>query len=122
VILLAHPNVPTCDDCKHWMYDSKTWQRNKRGTRFVRRPQHVKPPCRACPKCQDEKTPSPAVGQRNTLNRRNQETLQRFHEHQAAGGPVDDPITRKNFGIIQQMFDVYQRSQARAIIEVMASR
>ena len=119
-MLLAHPNLPTCDECSEWMYNTETWQRNKGHGGFVRRPRGSKLPCKRCPKCEGEKEASPEVGKRSTLAMRNYRTLRLYHEHQAAGGEVTDAIMRKNFGIIRQITDLIDRSQRRALIEMMA--
>ncbi len=104
------------------MYDTETWQRNLRGGKPIARSRHIKPPCRKCPKCQGENAQTPAVGRRNTLSRRNLQTLQAYHEHQAAGGEMKDPVLRKHFGIIRQLIDVLDRAQRRTLLEIMAAR
>ena len=100
------------------MYDSKTWERQRRGPDFIRRPKGLRTPCKFCPKCQDKEA-TPQAGRKATLSLRNWRTLQLYYEHQAAGGEVTDLILRKNFGTIAQILDLHERRERQATFELM---
>jgi hypothetical protein len=108
----------TCEDCRCYVYDPKTGKqhqdRNKGGP--LERPKHSKPPCQFCPKCRNSDEKSPRAGHAATLSPKNWKTFRLYHQQRIGGGTVTDPITRKNFGILAEMFDHYDRQQRQAMI------
>jgi len=124
-LLLSHPEVAfrSCEDCKRHVYDPKTGRRHTdRNTgRPLRRPPKARPPCAACPKCRDDTEKTPEVGGKVSLSPKNRRTLQCYYEQLAGGGVVTDPITRKNLGIIAELFDQHDRGQRQAAIATAAA-
>jgi hypothetical protein len=111
----AHPEFigRTCDECTKWVYrDDGTKATDNTGNPY---PLRGKPPCLTCPKCLHSRHKSPQVGRLCDLSERNELTLQRYYEHLVTPGEVDD-ITIKNFGIIRQVLDDYQRMLTRHML------
>ncbi len=49
--LISHPELPTCQDCKDWIYD-ENWKRlrDRKTGKEYRRPLGTPTPCHKCPK------------------------------------------------------------------------
>ena len=112
-LLLYHPEVAyrPCEDCKAWVYDSKTGERMKRGGKDVPRPKGIPTPCSTCPK------KSPQEARHYELSAKNWQALEMYLQTQATFGlslpkrVAQDPIVRKNMGIIGWVFSQHQRNQ-----------
>ena len=101
-----------------WIIDEETGQRKiSRGVE-VPRPPGTMPPCVKCAKCQGRPygEQRPAVGRLSELSRKNRRTLWAYYEHEACGGQITDPITRRNFGTIRWLIDKLGRDVSTAAL------
>ena len=122
-LILTHPEVAyrSCEDCKCYVYDPKTGKQHKdRKGKPLKRPVGSRTPCHFCPKCRRADRKDPRAGEAATLSVKNQRTLRLYYQQQAGGGEVIDPITRKNFGMIAEILDSYDRQQRQAMIATVA--
>jgi hypothetical protein len=78
---LEHPNVPSCADCKAWMWDPRTgeWTIGRNGQR-VPRPSNLGTPCESCPR------KSPEHEEATTLSKQNHTAYMRYLEIRAMSG------------------------------------
>ena len=112
---LYHPEVPSCRDCQKWMYDRdwrriEKWRRTDEGLKrlpIARSPGHPLP-CGTCPKSgpQDGR-PHPE----KELSWRNQRCFLHYLECKATGSFPDDPIVRRNAGLIRSVEDLHERQK-----------
>ena len=106
-LLLAHPEIPTCADCKQWIY-SEEWRREERAGVPVKRPRGSGTPCWRCPKSEDRKTPNPDA----ELTARNSLAFKVYLQIKAGLVPERvDTILRENCGLIRWVDDGVQRGQ-----------
>ncbi len=119
LLQLAHPEVSarTCDACLRWIFDTDSGNlvRNRETGEPLPRPPGSRTPCLTCPKCTNTEEKTPEAGRRSDVSRRNQLTLLRYHEQLVTPGPVDD-VMRRNFGIIHEVLDTYDRGVRRAAL------
>jgi len=107
--LLAHPDLPTCEVCRRWMVDTQQWRLNRnRHGEPTRRPSYSPTPCNQCPRRDGN--------DKIVLSRKNRQTMDCYFEHKATGGTVADPIARRNFGLLERLFDRHRREQRQAIL------
>lgn len=118
-LALVHPEIPSCADCARWVHDPKTWKQSTRGGRPVARPAAAPPPCYLCPKS-DADRPSPE----NELSARNWRTLELYYQAKAGLPVPEDPIVRRNFGLIAwTLADVARRQgNVLSLYPLLASR
>ena len=111
-LILSHPEVAgvSCADCERWIYNRDWTVACDRLGKPLARPKHSRPPCRLCPKCEHNPEASPAIGRQCDFSIRNQQTLMLYYQKQACPECPTDDLMRRNFGIIQQMFEQYDRA------------
>lgn len=123
-MLLYHPEVAglSCDDCARWLVGSDWKVAQSRGRRWPR-PPGSPTPCWKCPKCHGHPRPTPAEGRRAELSPRNWQTLQLFHRSRA-GDPLPgaDDVTRKNLGLVAELFAAHERAQRQALITLLQAK
>lgn len=102
---------------------NEKWGLVERQGKHVARPPGSPTPCWKCPKCNGEKVKSPAVGRKSELSDKNYRTLQLYYRA-LIGDPLPgaDDITRRNLGIIRELFDAHDRSQRQALIQLTAAK
>lgn len=122
LLQLAHPETAarTCDACLRWVFNSETGYlvRNKITDEPILRPPGTKTPCLTCPKCAHTIEKTPQSGRECDLSKRNRLTLARYYEQQIAPSYQDD-VTKRNFGIIQEVLALHDRSVQRAQLQVL---
>lgn len=102
-LLLLHPQVASrdCSHCSRWLYDEETGEVTKRGGQPVERPGGSHPPCRyrgvGCPKGTPENS--------KALSQKNMAAYVHYKECQATGMFPDDPIVKRNAGVIRIVED-----------------
>ena len=115
--MLAHPELPSCNDCQKWLYDPKTWQRMARGGKELPRPPDQPPPCSVCPKIPQGAVPIPdnAV----ELSRENHLAYTLALEVMAGRPMPDDPITWRNCALVQQALQSHDRGTQHANVKFL---
>lgn len=115
-LLLSHPEVASrdCKICQKYCFDEKTGALSGTPENPVPRPPKG-PPCRwrenGCPKGTPEKQKS--------LSPRNQKAYQHYLECKATGIWPDDPIVKRNAGIIRRIEEAHERSRQDCNTELM---
>jgi len=121
-LLLRHPQVAwrDCGDCQQHIYDHESGKRNEdRNGLPIVRPKGTFAPCRygkdRCAKGTPENS--------RELSPKNQQAWDRYQEWKATGQFPDDPIVRRNAGLIRQIEDAYnQELQQMTALTVSMSR
>ena len=111
---MVHPELPTCEMCKRFLYDVKNgWQPVVRGRGSSQehhslRPPGAKTPCEICPKIPKGSEPIPANAVELTEDNWN---AWRFHKECKAVGsfPTGDPIVRRNAALIEDATESWER-------------
>lgn len=102
-VLLEHPDVPTCADCKLWLY--KDGELLKHLNKPIPRPLNSPLPCHKCPKSPDSK-PNPGADMRGRGAR-----AYELYLLIKSGMPMpEDAIVRRNCLLIEM---VLQRLRLR---------
>lgn len=113
--LMSHGKVPTCADCKKWMYDIDTWKPVTRGGKNVRRAPGDPLPCWKCPKSLDGQ-PNPG----GDMKGRNWQTYLLWLQARAGCSMPDDPLLRQNLAIIQYIVDS-KRSGSLDVVSLLTT-
>ncbi len=113
LLLLEHPELPSCSSCQQWMYDDK-WRQNKRGGKPVPRPPGVPTPCFKCPKILPDVEPRPENA--IELSRRNHAAYAYYRMClvDTTGLLPRDLLTVHNNALIRRAEDLAARAQAQA--------
>ena len=119
VLLINHPELPPCDECNKWIYDSE-WRRiekPKGSGNYCKRPAGSATPCFKCPKSLDKLTPNPD----GDISPRNWKAWS-FYQQIKAGRPMpDDEVAYSNCGLIRQVEDGIERQAAALPMMVMGA-
>lgn len=113
--LLGHPELPTCEDCKRWLYDPGTWKQSTRGGEPLARPPGASPPCWKCPKSLDKKTPNPDAD----LSYRSWLAYQQYLRIKAGMPMPADLLVAWYCGLIQFAIDCVDRRQQQAGVHLL---
>lgn len=120
-LLLRHPEVAyrDCGDCQLHVYDHATGERMKGrdGLPLVRPPKTFAP-CRYGKDRCAKGTPEDS----GELSEKNKRAYERYQEWKATGQFPDDPIVRRNAGILRQMEECYLQETQRTLAAVMSAR
>lgn len=116
-LILTHPELPTCADCKFWLYDPKTWQTIKRKGERVKREQDESTPCHQCPKIQTGEPATPEQGETAQLSGKNWSCYLHYLKCKATLRFPEDETVEHNAGLIRMIEDQVDRD---AGIEPMA--
>lgn len=111
-LLLAHPELPTCQDCQTWLYSVDTWQRVERAGQPQPRPPGTATPCYRCPKS-DRTNPQPHPERDPTP--RTLAALEVFLQVRAGAPMPADPLVQRYCGLIQWVYDLVDRQHAQAL-------
>lgn len=119
---LAHPNLPSCEDCKRFMIDTKTWTplvpqgRNEP----TLRPKGTPTPCWQCPKIPKGAKPCPENAQQ--LSTKNQQALWWYWRTKAdgAGALPQDEVSLRNNAIIAMVMESHDRIVRDSIPMILA--
>ena len=119
-VLLAEPGLPSCEDCKRYVYDPDDgWKVKKwRGKPMERRDDET--PCSRCPKSRDEK-PNPEA----ELSEKNWEAFQYWLTARSGLAIHADDLTCENFSLIQFAYERFLRRQGKVVeigLGVLAKR
>ena len=109
-LLKLHPEVAyrDCEDCKQWVYNEETGQRDEKGGKPVPRYSGIKPPCGYSSQGCAKGTPENSVG----LTEQNTMAYQFIRECRAVGRFPDDAIVRHNAALIEEVEqDIRDRRQ-----------
>ena len=112
-LLLVHPELPTCENCKEYVYDA-TWKPTLiAGQVHAKRPPGTSTPCPICPKIPHGATPKPENA--IELSDKNWAAYRHYRECKAVGSfPVEDAIVRRNADLIRQAEESHERTQGQA--------
>jgi hypothetical protein len=102
---VAHGEIPSCTDCRLWLY-GPDWRRTMRAGQPVARPPAAPSPCHKCPKSRDGR-PNPAAD----LRGRNWLTYLLYQAVKAGLPMPDDLIAARNCAMIQMATDRLERQQ-----------
>lgn len=104
---LGHPEIPSCADCRRWLYDAD-WTRAERpkGTPTPR-PAHCPSPCWKCPKSRDGR-PNPGADMRGRV----WQTYTLWLAVRAGMPMPDDLLTVRNCALIQLAVDRIDRRRS----------
>ena len=105
-MLLNHPEIPSCADCRTWLYGAD-WKRATRAGKELRRPPRVPTPCWKCPKSTTGR-PSPE----NELDSGGYRQLEFYYRIKAGMPMPDDALVQWYCGLIRWVEDQVNRSQA----------
>lgn len=117
-LLLANPEIAgrSCEDCKRFLFhDTGERLSNKKVLRGdgqpMERPQagRVYTPCRICPKIPHGEEPAPENAVE--LSDKNRAAYWHYLQCKGVGQWPDDPIVRRNAGIIRMVEDDVDRQQ-----------
>lgn len=114
-LLLAHPELPTCADCRAWLHD-KDWRVSRRAGRPVPRPPGTPLPCPRCPKSEDGR-PNPGA----ELSAKNARAYHLALAARAGAAVAADPIVERNLALVQSAADQYERGRER-LLTLLAGR
>lgn len=105
---LAHPELPTCEDCKRYVHNSDWKPVKRRGMALpVLRPHGSPTPCHRCPKAVEQR-PNPGADFRGRVAR-----AYRLFLAIRAGLPMpDDALVIRNCATIQHVHDQFDQSHA----------
>jgi len=111
-LLLSHPRILQidCKDCKKFHFDfNKGKKRMRAGFPIIREPNEPTP-CWKCPKLEgvEYKKPENSI----QLSPKNEEAFSMYLEWKATNSFPDDPIVRRNAGMIRWVEDVHQRANS----------
>ena len=83
----------------------------------IRREPGIPTPCDSCPKCQGlVKERNPQVGKVVDLSDKNETTINLYHQVQGSREQIPmDEITLRNFGVIHQLYESYNRQYLQLI-------
>ena len=110
--------MPTCEDCRAWVYDPKrNWERTEkpRGNP-LRRIRGSPTPCAVCPKAIDNR-PAPEAD----LSDRNWQAWRHYQECRATGQFPADALVRRNAGLIRQIEDQAARADMARLVQAMTA-
>lgn len=110
--MLAHPYLPSCDDCVAWQYDTETWQRLGDDDSDRRGPDDPTP-CWKCPKIPRGEPATPATGRQSELSDRNWAAYLHYLRCKAVRRFPDDEIVEHNAGVIRMIEDQEMNAAAR---------
>lgn len=112
-----HPEIPTCEDCRRWVYDPKdNWRRTEKPKgNPLARIKGTPTPCGTCPKSEGGK-PTPVAD----LSERNWQAYQHYQECRAVGEFPRDAIVRRNAAVIRQIEDQAARCEAVRLTQALA--
>lgn len=127
MLLWARPEINEldCNDCHQFLYDIDTGKPQLWRGKPAKRPAHVPPPCKKCPKQGPDKHTTLTIG--------NQDCVQHYLECKATGHFPDDPLVRRHAAILQmverevekhdrqQQFSLAAMQQSAAQMTVMAN-
>lgn len=106
---IAHPEIPSCADCRRWIYDPRRgWEQARRAGKPQARPAGSPLPCGSCPKSADKRTPNPAA----ELSPRNQRAYELYLTIQAGAPMPDDAIVRRNCALLHMVERQCERNQS----------
>jgi hypothetical protein len=105
-ILLAHPEIPSCEDCRSWLYRDD-WTKSTRAGSPVPRPPGTPLPCHQCPKSHDAR-PHPEID----LTPRHRLALNLYYQVRAGLPMPDDGAVRRNCGLIHQAAEAVGRHRS----------
>lgn len=110
-LALAHPGLPTCENCQAFIHDAN-WRRVRRGGVDQPRPKGVPTPCRTCPKIPKGLDPVPANAV--VLSPRNQRAYWYYLQCCVDNlGLLDqDGITIRNNAIIANAIRQHERASS----------
>jgi hypothetical protein len=117
--MLLHPQLPSCEDCKRWMYDLKTGRRDERDGRPIPRPANVGTPCRNCPKIPQGAPPKPESA--TELTPENLVCVMHYGECKAVGRWPDDGRVARNADLLSGVEKAVERAQAAGVAGVLRS-
>lgn len=120
-LLLTHPELPSCENCKLWLY-GKDWKIVERAGKPCKRPSGDRLPCHQCPKSSDGQ-PNPGA----ELSSKNSAAFQLYLEIKAGRPMPDDKIVQRNCALIRWAEDQVARGQMAAmncvpIVQAMVAR
>lgn len=118
--MLAHPYLPSCDDCCAWQYDPKTWKRLGDTDRDRRDPGDPTP-CWCCPKIPPGEEPCPATGRANELTDANWMAWLHYQRCRAVGKFPEDELVERNAGLIRMVEEQVARDRAGEPMTVLAA-
>lgn len=110
------PEVPTCTECQRWVFDATTWKKTLHRGEPMKRPPGHSPPCWSCFKGKETGRPTPEAD----LSAKNHQALSLYYEIQAGLPMPNDPIVRRNCGLIQWAVETHARAQG-AVSTVLLS-
>jgi hypothetical protein len=121
-LIALHPNVAfrDCEDCKAWVYDEETGEREKKGEEDIPRYKGIKPPCgysQGCAKGTPEES--------RALTEQNMQAWQFIRECKSVGKFPDDPIVRRNASLVDyadRKIDLIQRRELADYIKALMIR
>lgn len=122
-LLLFHPELPSCADCKKWL-TNEDWSfvtRKGNDGKKVRVPNwDGKTPCKRCPKIPNDMEPIPESAQE--LNEKNWMAYAHYKECRIVSDwPKTtegvDPIVKRNAVLVRQVEEAYERQQLSAPLE-----
>lgn len=124
MLQMAHPEVPTCDECCEWLFDDH-WRRLGDTDRDRRDPSDATP-CHKCPKIPQGEPPTPVTGRQAELNEDNAQALRHYLRCKATGTFPEDSLVEQHAAIIRQVEDQVGRmamvEPVLAILAAMARR
>jgi hypothetical protein len=107
-VYLDHGRIPTCADCKKYVYDEH-WEVSQRAGKPNLRPRGASLPCIRCPKA-DQRQPNPGAD----MTGRNWLTLQCFWRARAGAPMPSDSLLWQNLGLVQGVYESIRHRQAEA--------
>ncbi len=108
MLWLAHPELPSCADCKRFMYTDR-WTLVKRCGQPVTRQPSTPTPCYKCPKIPAGKEPRPEHATEMTA--KEWQALELYLQVKAGAPMPDDAIARRNCMLCRLAEDRVQQTQ-----------
>lgn len=117
-MLRLAPQLPSCADCKRWLFDLRTGRRTERGGKPVPRLVNVPTPCRDCPKVPAGAPPVPESAVE--LTPANLLCLAHYQGCRATGHWPDDERVKRNAALIRAVDDAVEQARAAAPEKLLA--
>lgn len=107
-----HPTYASlpCDVCEKYLHKDGVLTRRRGMELPVLRPAGVVTPCFKCPKIPDD-APERARQYAVEMSDRNRQAFRHYRECKATGRFPDDPIVRRNAGLIREIEDALDRAK-----------
>ncbi len=105
-LLLLHPEVPTCEDCRKWLYKDD-WSISMRAGQQVPRPRGSPLPCVNCPKSGKHNKPNPTA----ELTGRNGAAYELWLAARAGLDVPDLPVVYRDLVLIQGVVERVERME-----------